>query len=105
MSISIKDTGERICMEAAPSLAMFKKTVSDASEPAGVTLPMIYEVDKNELQECLDVIHQSFSTVAEQFGLTQENCPKHTSFTTSLCCRNTDTMDSGSSCLTMQRKL
>ena len=74
------DTGERICMEGTPALAMFKKTVSDEFEPAGVTLPMIYEVDKNELQECLEVIHQSFGTVAEQFGLTQENCPKHTSF-------------------------
>lgn len=74
------DTGDRICMDGAPALAMFKKTVSDVFEPAGVSLPIIYEVDKNELQECLDVIHQSFSTVAEQFGLTQENCPKHTSF-------------------------
>lgn len=74
------DTGERICMDGAPTLAMFKKTVRDEFEPAEVTLPMIYEVDKNELQECLEVIHQSFSTVAEQFGLTQENCPKHTSF-------------------------
>ena len=33
-----------------------------------------------ELPECLEVIHQSFRTVAEEFGLTQENCPKHTSF-------------------------
>ena len=74
------DTGDRICMDGAPALAMFNKTVSDEFEPAGVTLPMIYEVDKNELQECLEVIHQSFGTVAEQFGLTQENCPKHTSF-------------------------
>ena len=41
---------------------------------------VIQEVKKNELQECLDVIHQSFGTVAEQFGLTRENCPKHTSF-------------------------
>ena len=49
-------------------------------EPAGVSLPIVYEVDKGELYECLDVIHQSFRTVAEQFGLTQENCPKHTSF-------------------------
>lgn len=74
------DTGDRICVDGVPALAMFKKTVSDEFEPTGVTLPMIYEVDKNELQECLDVIHQSFGTVAEQFGLTQENCPKHTSF-------------------------
>ncbi len=74
------DTGDRICMEGAPALAMFKKKVSDVFNPAGVTLPMIYKVDKSELKECLDVIHQSFGTVAEQFVLTQENCPKHTSF-------------------------
>ena len=74
------DTGEQVCMEGAPTLAMFKKTVRDVFEPAGVSLPMVYEVDKGELNECLDVIHQSFRTVAEQFGLTQENCPKHTSF-------------------------
>ncbi len=42
--------------------------------------PIIREVNKNDLNECLEVIHQSFSTVAEQFGLTRENCPKHTSF-------------------------
>ena len=74
------DIGERVCMEGAPTLAMFKKTVSDVFEPAGVSLPMVYEVDKGEWNECLDVIHQSFRTVAEQFGLTRENCPKHTSF-------------------------
>jgi len=74
------DTADKICMEGAPTLAMFKKTVCDVFDPAGVTLPMICQVDKNELQECLEVIQQSFSTVAEQFGLTPENCPKHTSF-------------------------
>lgn len=76
------DTGERIRVEGAPVLAMFKKTVSDGITPENVTLPIIYNVEKNELSECLDVIHQSFCTVAEQFGLTQENCPKHTSFAT-----------------------
>ena len=42
--------------------------------------PAIRQVNKNELDECLKVIHRSFSTVAEQLGLTKENCPKHTSF-------------------------
>lgn len=41
----------------------------------------ILKVELSDLQECLEVIHQSFKTVAEEFGLTQENCPKHTSFT------------------------
>ena len=40
----------------------------------------IFEVCRDELNECLDVIHQSFGTVAKEFGLTKENCPKHTSF-------------------------
>lgn len=40
----------------------------------------IIKVTKDNLPECLDVIHQSFATVAADFGLTEENCPKHTSF-------------------------
>ena len=40
----------------------------------------ISEVTSEELQISLDVIHQSFHTVADQFGLTKGNCPKHTSF-------------------------
>lgn len=48
--------------------------------PESITLPMIHEVRREELQECLDVIHESFGTVAKEFGLTQENCPRHTSF-------------------------
>ena len=40
----------------------------------------IVKVNKSDLPECLDVIHRSFATVADEFGLTRENCPKHTSF-------------------------
>jgi len=40
----------------------------------------IINVTKDNLPECLNVIHQSFATVAADFGLTEENCPKHTSF-------------------------
>lgn len=40
----------------------------------------IREIERGELNESLDIIHQSFGTVAEQFGLTRENCPKHTGF-------------------------
>ncbi len=40
----------------------------------------IIEVNNEQLPECLEVIHKSFATVAEEFGLTKENCPKHTSF-------------------------
>ena len=40
----------------------------------------IAKVTSSDFPECLEVIHNSFSTVVEQFGLTQENCPKHTCF-------------------------
>lgn len=33
-----------------------------------------------DLLSALSVIHRSFATVATEFGLTCENCPKHTSF-------------------------
>ncbi len=42
---------------------------------------MIVPIMKKEsLPVCLDVIHRSFKTVADEFGLTKEKCPKHTSF-------------------------
>lgn len=34
----------------------------------------------NMLSVCQNIIHKSFATVAEDFGLTIENCPNHTSF-------------------------
>lgn len=40
----------------------------------------ISKATKDNLPECLQVIHRSFATVANEFGLTKENCPKHTSF-------------------------
>ena len=40
----------------------------------------IIKVTNANLPECLEVIHRSFATVADEFGLTEENCPKHTSF-------------------------
>lgn len=42
---------------------------------------MIYKVTKNEqLNNCLDIIHKSFQTVADDMNLTKENCPSHTAF-------------------------
>lgn len=40
----------------------------------------IQPIKENDLPAVLDVIHRSFATVAEEFGLTRENCPTHTSF-------------------------
>ena len=41
---------------------------------------MIRRIEKNELPICLDFIHLCFSTVAEKFGLTKENCSGHNAF-------------------------
>ncbi|MBR5312366.1 MAG: GNAT family N-acetyltransferase [Clostridia bacterium] len=40
----------------------------------------IKTIEKAELPVFLDIIHRSFATAAEEFGLTRENCPKHTAF-------------------------
>lgn len=42
---------------------------------------MIIQVEnKKQLNICLDIIRSSFITVAEEFGLTENNCPSHTAF-------------------------
>ncbi|MBP3330223.1 MAG: GNAT family N-acetyltransferase [Clostridia bacterium] len=44
---------------------------------------MIIQVeDKEQLNICLEIIRSSFITVAEEFGLTENNCPSHTAFMT-----------------------
>lgn len=44
---------------------------------------MINQVEnKEQLNICLDIIRNSFITVAEEFGLTESNCPSHTAFMT-----------------------
>ena len=35
---------------------------------------------KEQLNTCLEIINKSFITVADEFGLTEENCPNHTAF-------------------------
>jgi len=36
---------------------------------------MIKPITKDDLRECLNIIHKGFETVAVEFGLTEENCP------------------------------
>ena len=44
---------------------------------------MIKQVkNKGQLNICLDILCSSFITVAEAFGLTENNCPSHTAFMT-----------------------
>lgn len=40
----------------------------------------IRPIRHGELENCLQVIHTSFYTVAQEFGLTAKNCPRHTAF-------------------------
>lgn len=35
---------------------------------------------ENQLDTCLNIIHKSFQTVADDMNLTKENCPSHTAF-------------------------
>ena len=42
---------------------------------------MIVKVNSQEqLEACLNIIHESFKTVADEFYLTRDNCPSHTAF-------------------------
>ena len=75
-----QDTGDVFAEPGSPSLASFRKTVAEHSSPKAVKHPLIYPVDPADLPACLSVIRESFRTVAENFGLTPENCPKHTAF-------------------------
>lgn len=63
------DTGSRRVMNDKLTLVDMEKIVRG-----------IYPVRAYQLSDCLNVIHKSFATVAEEFNITRENCPKHTSF-------------------------
>ena len=41
---------------------------------------MIRNIVRAEIETCVQVIRKSFETVAQEFNLTQVNCPAHTSF-------------------------
>ena len=43
---------------------------------------IIKELNKSDLSLAAEVIRAGFSTVAIEFGLTEQNCPNHTSFIT-----------------------
>ena len=43
---------------------------------------MIREVRKEDIPECVKVIRESFATVAEELGFTEENAPRFTAFAT-----------------------
>lgn len=43
---------------------------------------MIRQIKKEEIPECVNVIKDSFLTVASEFGITQENAPRYVAFST-----------------------
>ena len=43
---------------------------------------MIKEIDRNDVAECVNVIRESFATVANEFGFTALNAPRFTAFAT-----------------------
>lgn len=43
---------------------------------------MIKGIDRNDVAECVNVIRESFTTVADEFGFTVENAPRFTAFAT-----------------------
>ncbi|MBE5860624.1 MAG: hypothetical protein E7301_10960 [Butyrivibrio sp.] len=43
---------------------------------------MIREVKREDIGECLNIIRQSFITVADEFGFTPANAPRFTAFAT-----------------------
>ena len=45
---------------------------------------MIGQVKESQLAECVQVIRDSFQTVADTFGFTVENAPRFTAFATTL---------------------
>jgi ribosomal protein S18 acetylase RimI-like enzyme len=48
----------------------------------GVGLEIRSLIADEEIAACVPVIRRSFKTVAEEMGLTEANCPSHTSFMT-----------------------
>ena len=45
---------------------------------------MIRKAEKADLAECVRVIRNSFQTVADEFGFTEENAPRFTAFATTV---------------------
>jgi ribosomal protein S18 acetylase RimI-like enzyme len=41
---------------------------------------MVKEIEKTDISDCVEVIKESFMTVADEFGFTAENAPRFTAF-------------------------
>lgn len=47
---------------------------------------MIREARREEIPMCVEIIKKSFSTVADEYGFTEENAPRFTAFATTTDC-------------------
>lgn len=45
-------------------------------------IKIIREICQEDISQCVKVIRTSFATVAESFGITEENAPRFTAFST-----------------------
>jgi ribosomal protein S18 acetylase RimI-like enzyme len=63
------DTGIREVRNEKLTLAVYEKVIRGVSA-----------IREAQLERCAAVIRRSFATVADEFGLTEQNCPNHTSF-------------------------
>lgn len=44
---------------------------------------MIHQIERDDISRCVKIIRESFLTVAEEFGFTEENAPRFTAFAAS----------------------
>jgi diamine N-acetyltransferase len=79
--------GTMLPIQRTPSVRGCEQMRS-ALKPSG-TNPVIRQLDADiELRTSARIIRRSFKTVADDFGLTRENCPGHTAFLTTKSLRN-----------------
>ena len=68
-----RDTGRRAEAEKGLVLACYEKYICRKENS-------IRAITYNMLPQVLQTVRKSFKTAADEFGLTKDNCPKHTSF-------------------------
>ena len=54
----------------------------DLSDSADDGIEIIRHMSMEEIPKCVKVIRDSFQTVADDFGITQENAPRYVAFAT-----------------------
>lgn len=70
MGVTVGSCG--ICLAVCPWTKRYIQRMTSS--------PVVEEAPTEDYETIVNVIHRSFSTVADEFGLTPENCPKYTGF-------------------------